>query len=71
MPGWISAAGPSAESCVWTLAGDSAVLLADHGVVAVGADLPAPMAVAEAVEYTAELAWRARQLGTSAVLDAG
>jgi hypothetical protein len=28
------------------------------------------MAVAEAVEYTAELAWRARQAGTPRLLDA-
>ena len=59
-----------AESCVRTLGSGFAVLLANHGVVAVGADLAAAMAVAEAVEYTAELAWRARQLGTPQVLDA-
>jgi L-fuculose-phosphate aldolase len=60
-----------AESCVRTLGSGFAVLLANHGVVAVGADLAAAMMVAEAVEYTAELAWRARQLGTPQVLDAG
>jgi L-fuculose-phosphate aldolase len=58
-----------AESCVQALGAGFAVLLANHGVVAVGADLAAAMAVAEAVEYTAELAWRARQLGTPQVLD--
>jgi len=59
-----------AESAVRTLGSGFAVLLANHGVVAVGADLAAAMAVAEAVEYTAELAWRARQLGTPRLLDA-
>ena len=60
-----------ADSCVRTLGSGFAVLLANHGVVAVGADLDAAMAVAEAVEYTAELAWRARQLGVPQVLDSG
>jgi L-fuculose-phosphate aldolase len=59
-----------AESCVATLGAGFAVLLANHGVVAVGADLGAAMAVAEAVEYTAELAWRARQAGVPRLLDA-
>jgi L-fuculose-phosphate aldolase len=59
-----------AESCVRTLGTGSAVLLANHGAVAVGADLAAAIAVAEAVEFTAELAWRARQLGEPRVLEA-
>jgi L-fuculose-phosphate aldolase len=59
-----------AESCAATLGAGFAVLLANHGVVAVGADLGAAMAVAEAVEYTAELAWRARQAGVPRLLDA-
>ena len=58
-----------AESCVRALGTGYATLLANHGVVAVGADLGAAMAVAEAVEYTAELAWRARQLGVARLLD--
>jgi len=58
-----------AESCVRTLGNGFAVLLANHGVVAVGADLALARAGAEAVEYTAELAWRARQLGTPQLLD--
>ncbi|MEO6502772.1 MAG: class II aldolase/adducin family protein [Jatrophihabitantaceae bacterium] len=58
-----------AESCVRALGAGFAVLLANHGVVAVEADLNAAMAVAEAVEYTAELAWRARQLGVPQLLD--
>lgn len=60
-----------AESCVRALGSGFAVLLANHGVVAVGTDLSAAMAVAEAVEYTAELAWRARQMGVPQLLDTG
>jgi L-fuculose-phosphate aldolase len=58
-----------AQACVARLGAGFAVLLANHGVVAVGADLDAAMAVADAVEYTAELAWRARQLGVPQLLD--
>jgi L-fuculose-phosphate aldolase len=60
-----------AQSCVRTLADRPAVLLAHHGVVAVGAGLAEAMAVAESVEYVAELGWRARLLGNPATLDAG
>ncbi len=57
-----------ARGCVETLERDWAVLLANHGVIAVGTHLGAAMGVAEAVEYTAELYWRARQVGTPVVL---
>jgi L-fuculose-phosphate aldolase len=60
--------GELADACVAALAGDRAVLLANHGVVAVGADLERALAAAEAVEEVAELCWRARCLGTPAVL---
>lgn len=59
-----------AAGCVRTLGQGNAVLLANHGLVAVGAELAAAVAVADAVEFTAELAWRARQLGTPHLLDA-
>jgi L-fuculose-phosphate aldolase len=59
-----------AQRCVLALADRRAVLLAHHGVVAVGPDLPEAMAVAESVEYVAELAYRARLLGGGRVLDA-
>jgi L-fuculose-phosphate aldolase len=59
-----------AEACVRALADGPAVLLAQHGVVTVGADLAAAMAAAEAVEYVAELAWRARLAGEPRTLDA-
>ena len=59
-----------AEACVAALADGPAVLLAQHGVVTVGAELAEAMAVAEAVEYVAELGWRARLAGTPGMLDA-
>ncbi|MDQ2838183.1 MAG: class II aldolase/adducin family protein [Actinomycetota bacterium] len=58
-----------AESCVRTLAGRDAVLLANHGVVAVGGELTQAIAVAESVEYVAELAWRCRLVGNPQLLD--
>jgi L-fuculose-phosphate aldolase len=57
-----------ADACVTGLAGDRAVLLANHGVVAVGAGLDRALLAAEAVEQVAELCWRARCLGTPVVL---
>lgn len=59
-----------AENCVRTLADGNAVLLANHGMVAVGPTLDAALALADAVEYTAELAWRARLVGPPRVLNA-
>jgi len=59
-----------AQAAVRALGTGFAVLLANHGVVAVGTDLDHAMAVAEAVETTAELAWRARQAGVAQLLDA-
>jgi L-fuculose-phosphate aldolase len=57
-----------AESCVDALADNQAVLLGNHGVLAVGPKLDMAMMVAEAVEYTAELYWRARCIGTPQIL---
>lgn len=57
-----------AAACVAALGTAGGVLLAHHGVVAVGADLTAAMAVAEAIETTAELAWRARAIGAPRIL---
>ncbi|HTZ44938.1 MAG TPA: class II aldolase/adducin family protein [Jatrophihabitans sp.] len=58
-----------AAACVAALGDSGAALLANHGVVAVGADLAAAMAAAESVEYVAELAWRCRLAGGERVLD--
>ncbi|MFL6164463.1 MAG: class II aldolase/adducin family protein [Jatrophihabitantaceae bacterium] len=57
-----------AEACVRALADRPAVLLAHHGLVAVGSELAEAMTVAESVEYVAELAWRARLLGNQRAL---
>ena len=45
-----------------------AVLLAHHGLLACGADLAEAFNVAEQVEYCAEIYWRARAIGTPAVI---
>jgi len=60
--------GELAGACVAALGADGAVLLANHGVVAVGPGLDRALLVAEAVEQVAELCWRARCLGTPVVL---
>jgi L-fuculose-phosphate aldolase len=60
--------GELADACVAALGGDRAVLLANHGVVAVGAGLERALLAAEAVEEVAELCWRARCLGSPVVL---
>jgi L-fuculose-phosphate aldolase len=60
--------GELADACVAALGGDGAVLLANHGVVAVGPGLDRALLVADTVEQVAELCWRARCLGTPAVL---
>ncbi|MGD9794909.1 MAG: class II aldolase/adducin family protein [Acidimicrobiia bacterium] len=49
--------------------GSRAVLLANHGVVALGEDLDAAELVARAVEWTARICAVARQLGGEHVLD--
>ena len=53
-------AGAGARSAVQP--GSRAVLLANHGVVAVGADLDAAYLVAQSVEWTAEICHLARTL---------
>jgi L-fuculose-phosphate aldolase len=57
-----------AGNVVSTLAADNAVLLASHGVVAVGADLRAALENAVRVEFLAELYWKATRIGDPAVL---
>jgi len=57
-----------AANAVATLGRGGAVLLANHGVLAVGRSLAAALTVAEAVETVAGLAYRARLLGRPNVL---
>ncbi|MHB1481250.1 MAG: class II aldolase/adducin family protein, partial [Bellilinea sp.] len=52
-----------AESAVRIADNGNAVILANHGLVTVGADLGAAYDAALAVETTARLAWMARVLG--------
>jgi L-fuculose-phosphate aldolase len=59
-----------AAACTRTLGRDNGVLLANLGVVAVGEDLAHAVAVAEAIERSAEVTWRARAIGTPVVLSA-
>ncbi len=56
------------KSCVSTLGDRNAVLLQNHGVIAVGCTAAKALNVAQSVEYTAELLWRALCIGTPTVL---
>jgi L-fuculose-phosphate aldolase len=57
-------AGMAAE----VLGDDNAVLLGNHGVLAVGADLEAALENAVRVEFLAEVYWKACQIGEPVVL---
>jgi L-fuculose-phosphate aldolase len=50
------------------LASDRAILMPNHGQLAVGEDLPRALAAAIAVEEAARIAWLARAMGTPRVL---
>jgi L-fuculose-phosphate aldolase len=58
-----------AVSAVRALAGGNACLLANHGMVALGATLDAALRLAAEVETLAAQFWHASQLGTPHVLD--
>ena len=51
------------------LQGRRACLLANHGVIAIGADLPSALDLAEKVEYLARLYVQALELGDPVILD--
>jgi L-fuculose-phosphate aldolase len=57
-----------ASHAATTLGGDNAVLLANHGVLAVGADLDAAFDNAVRVEFLAEVYWKACQVGEPVIL---
>jgi L-fuculose-phosphate aldolase len=59
-----------ARNAVAALAADNAVLLANHGAIAVGGSLGSALGRAERVEELAMLAWRAEQIGGATLLDA-
>jgi L-fuculose-phosphate aldolase len=56
------------ECCIDALGSRNAVLLQNHGVIAVGTTAAKALNVAHSVEYTAELLWRAECIGTPTVL---
>ena len=59
-----------ARDAVATLGDDNAVLLANHGAIAVARTLASALTRAERVEELAMLAWRAEQIGGATLLDA-
>lgn len=59
-----------ARNVLATLGDDNAVLLANHGAVAVAGSLASALGRAERVEELAMLAWRAEQIGGATLLDA-
>jgi L-fuculose-phosphate aldolase len=60
-----------ARNVAATLGDDQAVLLANHGAIAVAGSLASALGRAERVEELAMLAWRAEQIGGAMLLDAG
>jgi L-fuculose-phosphate aldolase len=59
-----------ARNAVATLGEDQAVLLSNHGAIAVAASLAGAFGRAERVEELAMIAWRAEQLGGAVLLSA-
>ena len=59
-----------AQSAVSGIGEGKAVLLGHHGLVAVGSDMAEAFTVAQAVEFVAEIYWRACCAGTPPVLSA-
>jgi L-fuculose-phosphate aldolase len=57
------------RATVETLGSDNACLMANHGMVAVGASLAAGLKIASEVELLAELYWRGLQIREPHVLD--
>lgn len=58
-----------ADAAVAALAGRRACLLANHGMIAIGADLDRALGLAIEVEALAETYWRAMQIGEPVLLD--
>ena len=58
-----------ARNAVAALGSGNAVLLANHGLLAVGLDLGAAFSVAEEIELVARLYYQARSSGTPVILD--
>jgi L-fuculose-phosphate aldolase len=58
------------DNALAALEGRRACLLANHGIIAFGADLEAAFTLAEKVEALARMYWQALQVGEPAILDA-
>jgi L-fuculose-phosphate aldolase len=59
-----------ARNVAATLGADNAVLIANHGAIAVGQSVASAFGRAERVEELAMLAWRVEQIGGATLLDA-
>lgn len=59
-----------AASVLDALEDRSAALMANHGTVALGADVPAAVAATELLEWASTVYWRAAQVGTPRILSA-
>ena len=59
-----------ARNVATTLGGDNAVLIANHGAIAVAGSLASALGRAERIEELAMLAWRAEQIGGATLLAA-
>ena len=59
-----------ARNVAATLGDDNAVLIANHGAIAVAGSLASALGRAERVEELAMLAWRAEQIGGATLIDA-
>lgn len=60
--------GELAENLIATMGRDNAVLLANHGLVAVGKDMPAAFSVAEEIEYVARIYFQTRCVGLAPII---
>ena len=58
-----------ADAAVEALEGRTAALLANHGTIALGADLDAALDATELLEWCSTVYWRAASIGTPRVLD--
>lgn len=58
------------DHALYALAGRKACLLANHGMIAVGADLDEALAVAQEIEFLCEIYWRTLQAGEPGILGA-
>ena len=58
-----------AEATLDALAGRTAALMANHGVIACGGDLDGAVANIELLEWACEVYWRAAAIGTPCALD--